>query len=220
GGPGCRRKKDDRPRRPHGPRMSGDRSVDAGRHAPISGDYHAREEVGLLIVPGILTSAPAALLAPALHRSVARRTAWTGGLLALLPFALGCWFATQIPGVARGETEPIVSALLGVPELGFAFTFRLDGLSLLFALLICFIGSFVLLYAGRYMEHEEKAGRFFAFLTGFMVSMLGLVLCDNILLVFVFWELTSITSFLLIGFEHEREKARKAALQALLTTGL
>ncbi len=174
----------------------------------------------MLIVPGILTLAAASLLAPALHRALGGRTAWTGGLLALLPFALGCWFATQIPGVARGETEPIVSALLGVPELGFAFTFRLDGLSLLFALLICFIGSFVLLYAGRYMEHEEKAGRFFAFLTGFMVSMLGLVLCDNILLVFVFWELTSITSFLLIGFEHEREKARKAALQALLTTGL
>jgi multicomponent Na+:H+ antiporter subunit A len=95
----------------------------------------------------------------------------------------------------------------------------LDGLSLLFALLICGIGALVLIYAGGYLAGHARLGQFYAFLLLFMGAMLGLVLADNILTLFIFWELTSISSFLLIGFTHERSESRAAARQALLITG-
>jgi multicomponent Na+:H+ antiporter subunit A len=97
--------------------------------------------------------------------------------------------------------------------------FRADGLSLIFAIMISAIGGLILIYAGGYLSGDVRLGRLYAFLLLFMGSMLGLVLADNLILLFVFWELTSITSFLLIGFDHEREEARTAALQALLVTG-
>jgi multicomponent Na+:H+ antiporter subunit A len=81
------------------------------------------------------------------------------------------------------------------------------------------IGALVVLYASRYLEARPDAGRFYASLFAFMGAMLGVVLSDNVLTLFVFWELTGFTSFLLIGFEHERAAARAAALQALIVTG-
>src|SRR5919112_465158 len=98
------------------------------------------------------------------------------------------------------------------------FILALDGLSLLFALLISGVGALVLVYAGGYLAGHPELGRLYAFLLMFMASMLGLVLAD-LLLLFVFWELTSLSSYLLIGFDHERAEARAAALQALLVTG-
>ncbi|MEM8757683.1 MAG: hydrogen gas-evolving membrane-bound hydrogenase subunit E, partial [Planctomycetota bacterium] len=95
-----------------------------------------------------------------------------------------------------------------------------DGLSLTFVLLICTIGSFVLLYASSYLEGNPRAGSFLSTLLAFMVAMLGLVLSDNLVLLFIFWELTSITSFLLIGFDSHRDAARQSAVRALLVTGL
>ena len=92
-------------------------------------------------------------------------------------------------------------------------------MGLLFALLITAIGTLVVLYASRYLEGHPQAGRFYASLFAFMGAMLGVALSDNILTLFVFWELTGFTSFLLIGFEHERDDARSAALQALIVTG-
>ena len=89
----------------------------------------------------------------------------------------------------------------------------------MFALLISGIGTLVFVYAGAYLAGHAHLLRFYLFLLLFMVSMLGLVLADNLLLLFVFWELTSLTSFLLIGFDHQRPVARAAALQALLVTG-
>ena len=94
-----------------------------------------------------------------------------------------------------------------------------DGLSLLFALLITGIGAFILLFAGEYMKGYPQRGRFTLFLVGFMLAMLGLVLADNLVALFVFWELTAITSFLLIGYSHEDATARRSALQGLLVTG-
>ena len=85
--------------------------------------------------------------------------------------------------------------------------------------LITGIGALIVLYASRYLEGHAQAGRFYASLFAFMGAMLGVVLSDNILTLFVFWELTGFTSFLLIGFEHERAAARAAALQALIVTG-
>jgi multicomponent Na+:H+ antiporter subunit A len=105
------------------------------------------------------------------------------------------------------------------PSLGLSLSFNLDGLGLLFAVLITAIGALVILYASRYLEDHPQAGRFYASLFAFMGAMLGVALSDNVLTLFVFWELTGFTSFLLIGFEHERDDARRAALQALIVTG-
>lgn len=106
-----------------------------------------------------------------------------------------------------------------VPSLGVSFSIRLDGLSMLFSWMICGIGIFVQLYAYHYMKGKPSSGLFHIYLTLFMLAMLGLVLAGNILLLFVFWELTTITSYLLIGFNHDQEVSRKNALQAMLVTG-
>ena len=143
--------------------------------------------------------------------------AWTGWLVALLPLGLTVFFASLLGTVAAGS--PLVAAVPWAPSLGVDLAFRVDGLGLLFALLISGVGALVLVYAGGYLAGHPQLGRFYAFLLMFMASMLGLVLADNLLLLFVFWELTSLSSYLLIGFDHERAEARAAALQALLVTG-
>jgi multicomponent Na+:H+ antiporter subunit A len=88
-----------------------------------------------------------------------------------------------------------------------------------FALLISGIGTFITIYAGGYLHGHPQLGRFYIYLLSFMGAMLGLVLADNVITLFVFWELTSVTSFLLIGFNHEAGRSRRAALQALVVTG-
>jgi multicomponent Na+:H+ antiporter subunit A len=98
-------------------------------------------------------------------------------------------------------------------------SFALDGLSLTFVLLVSGIGALVLIYSGAYFGEQPGGGRFFAYLLLFMGSMLGLVLSDNVITLFVFWELTSISSYLLIGFHHHTETSRASALKALLVTG-
>lgn len=97
--------------------------------------------------------------------------------------------------------------------------FRTDGLSYLFSFLILGIGGLIVLYAWAYMKNYEQKERLMLILLVFMASMLGVVNADDMILLFVFWELTSITSFLLVGFNHDDEKSRKAAQQALLITG-
>src|SRR5690606_31963240 len=97
---------------------------------------------------------------------------------------------------------------------------KIDGLSLLFALLITGIGSLVYFYASYYLKHHPYINRFYTYLTLFMGAMLGLVLSDNMISLFVFWELTSISSFFLIGFNNEDESSRKSALTALGITGI
>lgn len=139
-----------------------------------------------------------------------------GWLLALLPAGLTLWFASFLPEVATGG--PILFEYPWVPGLDVGLTFLLDGLSLLFALLIAGIGTFIVIYAGGYLADHPDLRRFYVVILAFMASMLGLVLASNLIALFVFWELTSITSYLLIGFDHEDEKARKAALQGLIVT--
>lgn len=106
-----------------------------------------------------------------------------------------------------------------IPSLDINLAFRLDGLSVLFAALITGVGFLVQCYAFAYMKPYKSRGAFHLYLTLFMLSMLGLVLADNLLLIFVFWELTTLTSYLLIGFNHEQALSRKNALQAMLITG-
>ncbi|MDA0961642.1 MAG: monovalent cation/H+ antiporter subunit A, partial [Proteobacteria bacterium] len=104
-------------------------------------------------------------------------------------------------------------------SLGLELAFSIDGLGLLFGLLISGVGGLVLIYAGAYLGPHRHASRLQSFLLVFMGSMLGVVWSENLLGLFVFWELTSISSYLLIGFDHERPAARAAALKALLVTG-
>lgn len=140
----------------------------------------------------------------------------TGWIIALLPLGLLIYFASLIGPVAAGEVFVVSHAW--VPSLGVNLSFYLDGLSLLFTLLITGIGALVIIYASSYLAHSAQLGRFYAWMLVFMASMLGVVLSDNAVTLFVFWELTTISSYMLIGFEHNKSSARSAALQALLVT--
>ena len=106
-----------------------------------------------------------------------------------------------------------------VPSLGVDLALRLDGLSMLFAGLIAGVGVLVQGYALAYMHGKPGRALFHVYLSLFMLVMLGLVLADNLVALFVFWELTTLLSYLLIGFQHEQEGARARALQAMLVTG-
>ncbi len=154
-----------------------------------------------------------AFLAPFIHR-IAK--GYSGLIFALYPAATFLWLIKQYNTVIEQGTQVI--PMEWVPSLGIGIDFRLDGLSLLFGFLISGIGTIVLAYAGTYMKGVPNTDRFFVALIAFMASMLGLVFSDNIISLFVFWELTSFTSYFLIGFKHEYESTRKSALQALLIT--
>ncbi|RJL01455.1 hydrogen gas-evolving membrane-bound hydrogenase subunit E [Paracoccus siganidrum] len=139
-----------------------------------------------------------------------------GYLAALTAFALAVVFALWIPQVQGGS--PVHLTWNWAPSLGVSLGFLVDGLSLIFALLISGIGALIFLYATGYMGDHPQFGRFVLFLLLFMLSMLGLVLARDLITLFVFWELTSVTSYLLIGFGHENAQARRNALQAMLVT--
>ena len=140
----------------------------------------------------------------------------------LIPVAIAgglfIWFAQMIPVIGSGNTLRYVWEW--VPSLGVNVSIYIDGLSLTFALLITGIGALVMLYSARYLAGHVHQARFSLYLTSFMLAMIGLVVSDNLLALFVFWELTTITSYLLIGFSHDTAKARRSALQALLMTGI
>jgi multicomponent Na+:H+ antiporter subunit A len=157
----------------------------------------------------------AAALAPLVQR-------WTRGLaswiLALVPAAVFVLLLNFVEPVTANGAVPVRFAW--VPEYGLDLSFWVDGLSLTFALTISGIGALIVLYAGSYLKGHAHLGRFQAFLLAFMGSMLGLVLADNMLALFVFWELTAVTSFLLIGFDHWRQAARRGAIQAIVITNI
>ncbi|GIW00756.1 putative monovalent cation/H+ antiporter subunit A [Roseiflexus sp.] len=167
------------------------------------------------MLTAVLSGFGGAIAAPWLHRVAPRSAGW---IVALLPFALMIYFISLVPTVAGGETLRFSYAW--VPSLGINLSFRIDGLSLLFALLITGIGTLVMIYAGGYLANDPMLGRMLTLLLIFMAAMLGIVTSDNLIGLFVFWELTTISSYLLIGYKHEYEKARKAALQSLLVTGI
>ncbi|MRR53358.1 MAG: putative monovalent cation/H+ antiporter subunit A [Deltaproteobacteria bacterium] len=156
----------------------------------------------------------AVFAAPWVHRFLPR---CSGMLLAVIPAAFFCYFASNIKTIASGET--LFTTYPWLPSLSINLSFFLDGLSLLFSLLILGTGALIVIFSSGYLQGNLHLGRFYAFILLFMASMLGLVLAGNIITLFVFWELTSLSSYLLIGFEHTRESARKSALQALLVTG-
>jgi multicomponent Na+:H+ antiporter subunit A len=167
------------------------------------------------MLPAVLSGFVLALAAPRLYRLAGRGAGW---LFALLPLGLALWFGSFFPQIAAGERLRFSTAW--VPALGIELSFLLDGLSLLFLLLITGVGALILIYSGDYLKGHPQLGRFYAYLLFFFASMVGLVLADNVIVLFVFWELTSLSSYLLIGFDHERPAARAGALQALLVTAL
>lgn len=124
---------------------------------------------------------------------------------------------SQAPSVFAGEVQIIGWEWL--PSLGLNISFRLDGLSFLFALLILAIGLLVILYGRYYLSEKDPMGRFFGILLLFMGAMMGVVTANNLLLLVLFWELTSLSSFLLIGFWGHRSDARRGARMALTVTG-
>jgi len=156
-----------------------------------------------------------AFLQPLFHPFDRKRIGW---LLALLPLSLFLYFY----GFYGESTSGILiqESYEWVPILGLRLSFFLDHLSLMFVLLITGIGALILIFSGAYLGDHTDLSHFFAYLLLFMGSMLGLVLANNLILLFIFWELTSFSSYLLIGFHHERKAAREAALQAFVITTL
>ncbi len=138
-------------------------------------------------------------------------------ITALFPVVALATVAFRIPSVFEGRVIRYEAHWIPTLELNIAF--RLDGLSLLFAILILGIGLLVILYARYYLYDADQSGRFYAYLLLFMASMIGVVLANNLLLLWFFWELTSISSFLLIAYWHHRSDARKGARMALTITG-
>ena len=168
-----------------------------------------------MFVAALLATFGLAFASPLTHRLTGR---WANWLLAAAPAAWFAWLLTLLPTSRDGDAW--TTTFDWVPALDIRASFYIDGLSLLMALIVTGVGALIMVYSGAYLGHTEKhIGRFYAFMLAFIVAMLGVVTADNIVTLFVFWELTSILSFLLIGFKHEYPDARKSALQALVITG-
>lgn len=165
----------------------------------------------MLLLIGLPAALAGLLLIPAF------RTAALKYAPAALCAALFVAFIGYLPAV---EATPITELLTWVPSLGLDIVLYADGLALLFALLITGVGAVVSTYAAAYFEDDAERTRFAVLLMAFMASMLGVVLAGNVLTLFCAWELTSITSFFLIGFKGAKDPdARQSALRALVVTG-
>ena len=141
----------------------------------------------------------------------------TGKFVIIVPLALFGYFVFNIKNIYLGGT--IYKAWPFASNVGLDINLKLDGLSLLFSLLITGIGTLVILYSCYYMSiADEKLHKFYIFLLIFMSAMLGIVLSDNLLSMYMFWEMTSVSSFLLISYWHENDASRKGALKSLIIT--
>ncbi|MHB1348922.1 MAG: monovalent cation/H+ antiporter subunit A [Desulfobulbaceae bacterium] len=162
----------------------------------------------------ILLLLSGAVLPPLTIRLGRAACAWTAAAINAGALLL---MAAPLVQVFRGNT--VEASWSWLPQAGFDILLRLDGLAVLFVLLILGMGLLIILYAHYYLAAHEPAGRFYGLLLLFMGSMLGIVLADHLLLLLVFWEMTSLSSFLLISFWHHRPEARCGARMALAVTG-
>ena len=165
--------------------------------------------LSLIIVLPFLGS----LCAAALPANARNAEAWLAGFVSVTCVALIVWL---YPAVMDGGVVRLT--IPWMPQLGLDVYFRMDGYAWLFALLVAFIGALVVLYARYYMSPKDPVPRFFAFLLAFMGAMLGTVLSGNLLQLVVFWELTSLTSFMLIAYWYHLADARRGARMALVVT--
>lgn len=173
----------------------------------------------LLILPLLLTLLGAALAAAYGHPALNRRLTITQAtwLLASLPLAAFIFFLSRLPAIADGGA--LTFAVDWMPSLGLGASLYLDNLSALFLLLVSGIGTLVVVYAGYYFKGDNSAWRFLAYLFLFMTMMLGVLLAGDVITLFVFWEGTSLTSFLLIAYKTKDEAARRGAFKSLFITG-
>lgn len=155
-----------------------------------------------------------AALSPWLVRRFGERIGW---LLALGPAGVFAYWLVRWPDVVAGGG--LVQTLPWATSFGVELAFRGDGLAGAMSLLISGIGALIVLYASGYLHGDPRLGKFYGYLFVFMGAMLGLVVSDDLVTLFVFWEITSISSYLLIGFNHDKQDNRDAALKALLVTG-
>ncbi len=157
-----------------------------------------------------------AIFIPILYKLFAPRI-HIGWLVLPIPLLIFSYLVTFLPAVSRGEV--LSHTLPWIPSLGINFTNYLDGLSFIFALLITGVGTLVILYSIYYMSKiRESLHNFYVYLMLFMGAMLGVIFSDNILVLYVFWELTSISSFLLIAYWYQRKQSRYGAQKSLLIT--
>lgn len=139
--------------------------------------------------------------------------------ISVIPLLLFFYLLSYLPAVHYGA-KSVFFKNEWIPSLGISLDFKIDGLSMLFSLMITGIGTLIYLYAAEYLKKDENIHRFYCYLTLFMGAMLGVVLSDNLITLFVFWELTSISSYFLIGYNTTEKDSRKSALWALSLTGL
>ncbi|MCH6257564.1 DUF4040 domain-containing protein [Puniceicoccaceae bacterium K14] len=168
----------------------------------------------MLLLLSIFAPLAGSMASPLICKGSGKAAPW---LMAAIPAIIFVGFIWHLVG--QTDADPIFVSLDWVPSVNVSFDLQLDGLSLLFGILITSIGTFIVLYAGGYLKPKDHA-KFYTYLLLFMASMLGVVLANNTILLFIFWELTSISSYLIIGFDNEKAESRKKALQALLVTGL
>lgn len=158
------------------------------------------------------------LIAPMVIPAVARRVGvWVFPISALLPGAAFVYTALQWPAISAGNA--LAESVAWIPQLHLSITVRLDALSWLLALIVTGVGALVIVYCAKYFRSsEEGLGRFSAVLLAFTGTMYGLVLADDVFLLFIFWEATSVFSYVLIGHYTARRASRSAALQAFIVT--
>lgn len=166
-----------------------------------------------LLLAVLLPIAVGPWLLPLAGRVGRSTAAWTAAGLTAASLAL---VVDSAAPVLAGET--VIARWRWLPQIGLSLSLRLDGLSLLFAGLILIIGLLIILYARYYLDAKDSLGRLLALLMLFMGAMLGIVLSENLLLLFVFWELTSLSSFLLVGYWSHRTDAREGARMAFAVT--
>ncbi len=139
------------------------------------------------------------------------------GCAGLVSVAVAVWVITLFPQIQDGGV--VRETISWVPSLGLDLSFRIDGFAWMFAVLVTVIGALVALYARYYLSPEDPVARFYAFFLAFMGAMLGVVTSGNLIQLVVFWELTSLVSFLLIGYWHHRMDAQRGARMAVVVTG-
>jgi len=171
--------------------------------------FHENALLFLIILPFL-----GAILAAMQHENARNTEAWLSAGITLSAFVIAIMLYPYVEdgGVIRREIE-------WMPELGMNFSLRMDGFAWMFTMLISGIGLLVVIYARYYMSPQDPVPRFYAFLLCFMGAMQGVVISGNLILISVFWELTSIFSFLLIGYWHHNAAAREGARMALIITG-
>lgn len=166
-----------------------------------------------LLLTLILFPFAASVAAGFLPANIRNYQAALTGLVSLSGLLVAGYFYPEI-----GNGEVVRYRIEWLPTFGVDFVLRMDGLAWLFVMLVLFIGFLVTVYARYYMSPDDPVPRFFAFLLAFMGSMLGVILSGNLVQLVVFWELTSLTSFLLIGYWHHRADARRGARMAFTVT--